>query len=418
MEFRRGSLLLGSAALVLMCLAICICCSQPEAVNTNAPSNSEAAIPDGVRLSGKWQGVVWGTLENPQAGRPTNVSAEELISMPDEVSIGEDNPVKFTHMQWGDCLLRFDLKGQARVLLMGLYDLVELASEEEAATPAGEWTNYEVRFIAPRWRDGALASAPQLQIDIAGERVRELTALPFNETAPPEGQVNEIGEQFGPLRIEAAGNQSASLREIWVGPLELARDTSQIQWREMFDGKTLNGWSVNGGDARYRIENGEVIGTTVPNSENSFLISDEDYENFEFSVEVHGSVEFNAGLQFRSHATGGRGRRNRTFGYQCEIDPSDRRWTAGIYDEARRGWLQSLPYSPELRMPIEKDRWNEFRILADGSVIKTYLNGMPIAHIYDAMTKRGYFGLQVHAVEEGDPPMEIRWRNVKIRELD
>ena len=121
------------------------------------------------------------------------------------------------------------------------------------------------------------------------------------------------------------------------------------------------------------------------------------------------------GLQFRSVARDGRGRRNRTMGYQCEIDPSDRRWTAGVYDEARRGWLQPLPFMPELRMPLE-NRWHEFRIFADGSVIKTYLDGKLITHIYDAMTKRGYFGLQVHGIR-GEETHDIRWRNVRIREL-
>ena len=32
----------------------------------------------------------------------------------------------------------------------------------------------------------------------------------------------------------------------------------------------------------------------------------------------------------------------RVHGYQVEIDPSDRAWTGGIYDEARRGWLHTL----------------------------------------------------------------------------
>ncbi len=33
------------------------------------------------------------------------------------------------------------------------------------------------------------------------------------------------------------------------------------------------------------------------------------------------------------------------------------------------------------------------------------------------MTRRGYFGLQVHGIK-GNEIHDIRWRNVRIRELD
>lgn len=370
---------------------------------------AEAPFPDAVLLSGKWQPVVWGTSDSPRPGRLQNVAAAGLAALPDDISLSVEDPIKFTQMQWGDCRLRFELNAKAAVKLLGLYDVVALSG----TNPSG-WTTYDVRFHAPRWNDGQLARKPRLRVDVNGQPARVMSSSSL-ETAYSAEQVNELGEQFGPLRLEATG--SATLRNVWVGPLESARATSSIPWRNMFEGDTFDGWSFNGGDAEYRIENGEVVGTTVPNTPNSFLITDRDYTDFEFSVEVHGSVAFNAGLQFRSKARNGRGRRNRTYGYQCEIDPSDRRWTAGVYDEANRGWLHPMPFNPELRLPLEKDRWHEFRIFADGSVIKTYLDGKQITHIYDAAIRRGYFGLQVHGVRH-EERLDIRWRNVRIRELD
>ena len=51
----------------------------------------------------------------------------------------------------------------------------------------------------------------------------------------------------------------------------------------------------------------------------------------------------NSGVQFRSHfdATANDGK-GKVYGYQYELDPSSRRWTAGLYDEGRRDWLYPL----------------------------------------------------------------------------
>jgi hypothetical protein len=46
----------------------------------------------------------------------------------------------------------------------------------------------------------------------------------------------------------------------------------------------------------------------------------------------------NSGIQIRSLSKP-EFNNGRVHGYQVEIDPSDRGWSGGIYDEARRGWL-------------------------------------------------------------------------------
>ena len=60
-------------------------------------------------------------------------------------------------------------------------------------------------------------------------------------------------------------------------------------------------------------------------------------------------VPGNSGIQFRSHQKPEDDPKNpsRVFGYQMEVDPSDRKWSGGIYDEARRGWLFDLKDKPE-----------------------------------------------------------------------
>ena len=51
-----------------------------------------------------------------------------------------------------------------------------------------------------------------------------------------------------------------------AGPLAAADE-----WRPLFDGKSLDGWVQKGGAAKYRAEDGQIVGTSVPNTSNSFL---------------------------------------------------------------------------------------------------------------------------------------------------
>ena len=58
-----------------------------------------------------------------------------------------------------------------------------------------------------------------------------------------------------------------------------------------------------------------------------------------------------------------------------EIDPSDRKWTGGLYDEARRGWLFPLDGHPTAQAAFRQGEWNHFRIEAIGDHIRTWVNG-------------------------------------------
>ena len=66
----------------------------------------------------------------------------------------------------------------------------------------------------------------------------------------------------------------------------------------------------------------------------------------------------NSGVQLRSHVNKEKGR---VFGYQFEIDPSDRAWTGGLYDEVRRLWLYRMTENPAGKAAYH-DGWNSARI--------------------------------------------------------
>ncbi|WP_372758093.1 DUF1080 domain-containing protein [Mariniflexile sp.] len=185
-------------------------------------------------------------------------------------------------------------------------------------------------------------------------------------------------------------------------------------WVSLQDGNTLNGWSIIGGNATYKVEDGTIIGTTVRNTPNTFLRSDKLYSDFILELDYKVDSSMNSGIQIRSNSFPFY-REGRVHGYQVEIDPSKRAWSAGIYDESRRGWLNTLENKPEAQKAFKQNDWNHYRIEAIGDTIKTWINDVPAAYLIDDKTASGFIGLQVHSIKDHQKVgTEIAWKNLKI----
>jgi len=186
-------------------------------------------------------------------------------------------------------------------------------------------------------------------------------------------------------------------------------------WKQLFNGKDFTGWHQIGGKAAYSVENGEVVGKTVLNTENSFMVTDLPYSDFILEFEVKVDDRLNSGVQIRSNSIPTY-KEGRFHGYQIEIDPSERAWSGGIYDEARRGWLYPLTYNQAGQKAFKNNDWNKYRVEAIGNHIQTWINDIPCANLWDDVTAKGFIGLQVHSVGK-DPSkenIEVRWRNIRI----
>jgi len=186
------------------------------------------------------------------------------------------------------------------------------------------------------------------------------------------------------------------------------------QWRPLFDGKSLAGWTRLNGEAEYAVENGAIVGTTEAGSPNSFLATEGTYGDFALELEFLVDPDINSGVQVRSLSRPDY-QDGRVHGYQVEIDPSERAWTAGLYDEARRGWLYPLSLNEKARAAFRPGEWNTLDVECIGDRIRTWLNGVPAADLVDAMTPEGFIALQVHAVDEKNVGKKVSWRNIRIK---
>ena len=186
-------------------------------------------------------------------------------------------------------------------------------------------------------------------------------------------------------------------------------------WVNLFDGKTLKGWSnpYDRGDAK--VVDGEI---QLVANDKFFLVTEKTYSDFIFEGEIKlPEGKSNSGFMFRCHV-----QPNKVWGYQAETDPSKRAWSGGLFDEQRRQWLnpQNPQDSPSANAFREKTKgvfkqndWNKYRIQAEGTRIRIWVNEVLCTDFIDDMDAQGYIGLQHH----GEDGQVYKFRNIRIKEL-
>jgi hypothetical protein len=170
----------------------------------------------------------------------------------------------------------------------------------------------------------------------------------------------------------------------WSTALPSAAEESR-EAKTLFNGKDLTGWK---GDKKlWSMKNGELVGKTDGLKRNEFIFSELDAGNFDLTVQIKlVDNRGNSGIQFRSEPLPD----GEALGYQADVGPE---WWGKLYEESGRGLL-SDKLGEEY---VKKNEWNEYRIVANGSHIQTWINNKPCADVEDPKGKRrGRFAFQLH----------------------
>ena len=198
----------------------------------------------------------------------------------------------------------------------------------------------------------------------------------------------------------------------------LAADAPEPGFAPLFDGKTLNGWTlVRGHGPGYVAENGILV---CPKEGGGNLYTEKEYANFIFRFEFKLSAGGNNGIGVRAPLTGDAAYQGMEIQILDHDDPQYRGWLkpaqfhGSIYDvfPAKTGHLKPV------------GEWNYEEIVADGRKITVRLNGAAIvdANLDDAKDpevlkkhpglarKTGHLGLLGHG-------SHVEFRNFRIKEL-
>lgn len=314
---------------------------------------------------------------------------------------------------------RLNLRGLVALAELGQWVDVDLWNYE---TADGRGIRQAIDFMVPYVRTPAAAWPYQ-----------QIVPKPINDLATV---LRAAANAYGDRDYEAV---VAGLTGVVDDRFQLLRPSALV-FHRLGNGHDLSGWVQRGGQAHYAVEDGDIVGTSVPDSPNSFLCTPRDYSDFVLEYEFKVDPRLNSGVQIRSevadaplHFEWAGGTRDipagRVHGYQIEIDPDVKRarmWTAGIYDEARRGWLypaagnpaQEAAFSTQGLETFKPGDWNRVRVEARGSHLRTWLNGHLRADLHDDQTARGFIALQVHGIPNAElAGAQVRWRNLRIAEL-
>jgi len=186
-------------------------------------------------------------------------------------------------------------------------------------------------------------------------------------------------------------------------------------WKALVTDKDLSGWEKRNGTAEYLVEGDEVIGISKVGTPSTYLCTKEKYTDFILEVDVKVEVGLNSGIQFRSNSISDY-KDGAVHGYQCEIDPSGRKWSGGIFDQSRRGWIYPVTMNEPGRQAFQNGTWNKYRIEAIGNTIRTWINGVQVTNLVDDMTAEGFIAFQVHSIgknKERDG-LKVRWKGARI----
>jgi len=176
--------------------------------------------------------------------------------------------------------------------------------------------------------------------------------------------------------------------------------------KSLFNGKDLNGWTINGTEKWY-VDKGELVCESGPDKQYGYLSTNKNYKNFILTVAFKQEANGNSGVFFRSSIEG-----VKISGWQVEVAPAGHH-TGGIYESYGRGWLIQPDSVHEKYLLAGK--WNTMKIKVVNDEVTTWLNGHQMVYFKDDTIGKGvgFIALQIH---DGGG-IKVRWKKLLIEEL-
>jgi len=193
------------------------------------------------------------------------------------------------------------------------------------------------------------------------------------------------------------------------------------EWISLFDGQTFDGWKASEDPASWKIEDGALV-TSGDRSHLFYVgeVSDHNFRNFEFSVDVRTRPGANSGIYFHTEY---QDEGWPAKGYECQVINSNPPGESGGYVEHKMtGSIYAI--RNVWKSPVPDDKWFNYRIRVEGKTIRTYIDGMLAAEYTEPeapyrpesfsgrLLGEGTFAFQCH-----DPGSVVYYKNILVRPL-
>ena len=180
-------------------------------------------------------------------------------------------------------------------------------------------------------------------------------------------------------------------------------------FKTLFDGKTLNGWSPAPG-GKWVVKDGAIVGTS-PETErrHGMLLTNKQFTDFIVKAEfrVHSG---DSGFYFRAKRVKSA---VSVHGFQVEVDTTQE--TGGLYETGGRAWVKKPSPETVKKRAYKSGEWTDLELSAIGRDVVVKINGIISSELKnDRGHIKGYFGLQLH----GGQDMHVEFKNIVIREVE
>lgn len=177
-------------------------------------------------------------------------------------------------------------------------------------------------------------------------------------------------------------------------------------WQSLFDGKTLNGWTMRPPPARredappppagrWAAENGELV--WVKDSGRGYLVTNQVFDNFVLRLEFWVDEAANSGVNFGVPDSGNISSRT---SFEVNIFDATEEFPTGSINNVQRRIAA---------VPATAGRWNSYEISRLGDHIVVVLNGTRVADVTTTLHPGGHIGLQAPAAGT------TRFRKLRIK---
>ena len=179
------------------------------------------------------------------------------------------------------------------------------------------------------------------------------------------------------------------------------------QSMSLFNGENLDGWTIYGTEKWY-VEDGLLVCESGPDAQYGYLGTNETYKNFILELEFKQEADGNSGVFIRSTVDG-----TIVNGWQVEVAPPGYH-TGGIYESYGRKWL--IKPDKEKDGILKMGEWNTMKIKVDGDHVSSWLNGVQMVSLTDAIIGKGEGSILLQIHDGGG--IKVKWRNIQVTELD
>lgn len=193
---------------------------------------------------------------------------------------------------------------------------------------------------------------------------------------------------------------------------------SAPKWTDLFDGRSLTGWTPNENQTSWKVRDGELH-ADGPRCHLFYTGPNADFKNFELEFEANAAPGANSGLYFHTAF------QEKGFPFKgFEVQVNNTAGGEGTYRERKRtGSLYGV--RNVYKQIVPDNTWFTANVLVRGKNIQIRIDGMLVVDyteptpVYippgperDRRLDHGTFALQCH-----DPGSKVRYRNVRVRPL-